>query len=81
MKDEISSPCPERAVRSLACDVEGRFKFSGIAAVGHKVFCAPYHASGVLVYDCSTEQARMLPCGEEAVVAKPTLGPLRHSWT
>lgn len=55
------------AVRSSPCEVGGPFKYSGIATVGSKCFCAPYHASAVLVYDGATGETRHIPCGEESM--------------
>ena len=52
------------AVRApLPCGVQGEYKWSGAAAVGTKIFCAPFKASSVLVIDAATEAVRTIPCG------------------
>ena len=43
--------------------MKGDCKWSGIAVVDQKLFCAPHSASGILVIDTDTEEFHTIECG------------------
>ena len=47
---------------TLGYSVAGEFKWDGIAAWGDKLYCAPFHASGVLVIDPHASTTRVIKC-------------------
>lgn len=53
------------ATCALPIDVGGAFKFSGIAAMGSKLYCAPYHAPEIMVHDSYTGRTYTIPTGED----------------
>ncbi len=48
-------------MHTIECGVEGSSRWSGIVAVGTKLFCAPCNASSVLAIDadCSSKEAQL----------------------
>ena len=47
------------------CGEQGVGKWSGIAAVGNKLFCAPCNSNLILVIDAQTEAVHTIDCGEQ----------------
>jgi adenylylsulfate kinase-like enzyme len=52
----------KEVVVTIECGVAGNNKWGGIAAVGSKLYCAPYSASSVLVIDADTDKISMIEC-------------------
>jgi hypothetical protein len=51
-------------MRRIECGVKGIAKWNGIAAVGSKLYCAPFQASTVLVIDSKTDRTvSTVECG------------------
>jgi flagellar motor protein MotB len=53
----------KEVVVAIECGVAGNNKWGGIAAVGSKLYCAPYNASSVLVIDADADKISMIECG------------------
>ena len=51
--------------RTIECGLQGSVQWDGIAAVGNKLFCAPFNAPSVLVIDVETEAMRTIETGVE----------------
>jgi hypothetical protein len=64
------------AVLAFPCQIPGPFKWSGIAALGNRLYCAPYHASDILVIDAARSASRRCPAastGSSSTRASPPL--------
>ena len=55
-----SSSTASLVTRLIPCPLEGAAKFSGIAAVGGQLFCAPAKARAVLAIDAASETVRVV---------------------
>ena len=53
----------KESVRTIGCGVAGNYKWTGIAPMGRKLFCAPCNASDVLMVDADSETVRAIPTG------------------
>ena len=59
----VSTEGEAEEVRTIGCGVAGTYKWTGIAAQGSKLTCAPCSADDLLVIDAYAETVTSFSCG------------------